>query len=163
MTVPGLPVSMNWVLDDLVRRVDGVRQAVLLSRDGLTLGCSRGMGRDDADHLSAVAAGVQSLARGAGDHFGGGSVRQTIIEMDTALLFIAAAGHGTCLAVLCQADAEPGLIAYEMAMLAKRIGRHLTASPRSAAGSDPAFAAGWAAGSTPAWTAGRRDHQDAPW
>lgn len=125
--------AMDWVLDDLVRRVEGVRQAVVLSRDGLTLGASQGMRREDAEHLSAIAAGVQSLARGAGEYFRGGNVRQTIIEMDGALLFIAAAGHGTCLAVLCPADAQPGLIAYEMAMLAKRIGQHLTASPRSAA------------------------------
>jgi predicted regulator of Ras-like GTPase activity (Roadblock/LC7/MglB family) len=126
------PMSMNWVLDDLVRRVAGVRQAVILSRDGLALGASSGLSRDEADHLSAVAAGVQSLARGAGDRFRAGNVRQTIIEMDSALLFIAAAGQGSCLAVLSVANAEPGLIAYEMAMLAKRIGQHLAAHPRSA-------------------------------
>jgi predicted regulator of Ras-like GTPase activity (Roadblock/LC7/MglB family) len=128
----GPHATMNWILDDLVRRVEGVSQAVVLSRDGLTLGTSQGLSREDADHLSAVAAGVQSLARGAGDRFGGGNVRQTIIEMDSALLFIAAAGRGSCLAVLCPADAQPGLIAYEMAMLAKRIGQHLNVNPRSA-------------------------------
>jgi uncharacterized protein len=129
----GAPTAINWVLDDLVRRVDGVKQAVVLSRDGLTLGASDGLNREDADHLSAVAAGVQSLARGAGYYFQGGNVRQTIIEMDSALIFIAAAGKGSCLAVLCPVDAEPGLIAYEMAMLAKRIGQYLTVGPRPVA------------------------------
>jgi predicted regulator of Ras-like GTPase activity (Roadblock/LC7/MglB family) len=133
MEQAGPPTGMSWVLDDLVRRVDGVTQAVVLSRDGLTLGASRGLSREDGDHLSAVAAGVQSLARGAGVHFQGGNVRQTIIEMDAALLFIAAAGKGSCLAVICRADAEPGLIAYEMAMLAKRIGQHLAVNPRMTA------------------------------
>ena len=73
---------------------------------------------------------MQSLARGAGQRFSGGEVRQTIIEMDAALLFITAAGQGTCLAVLADADADAGLIAYEMAMLVKRVGRHMVASPR---------------------------------
>jgi predicted regulator of Ras-like GTPase activity (Roadblock/LC7/MglB family) len=135
-------VTLNWVLDDLVSRVDGVRQAVVLSRDGLALASSKGMTREDTEHLAAVAAGLQSLARGAGQRFGGGSVRQTIIEMETALLLIAAAGKGSCLAVLCPSDANPGLIAYEMAMLAKRIGQHLAANPR------PPAAAG-ANGATP--------------
>src|SRR5215472_2106126 len=101
MSQTGQTATMSWVLDDLVRRVDGISQAVVLSRDGLTLGASRGLSRDDADHLSAVAAGLQSLARGAGQQFGGGEVRQTIIEMDAALLFVIAAGKGSCLAVLC--------------------------------------------------------------
>jgi len=124
--------TMNWVLDDLVSRVDGISQAVVLSRDGLTLGASHGLNREDAEHLSAVAAGVQSLARGAGQRFRGGEVRQTIIAMDAALLFIVEAGAASCLAVLCPADADPGLIAYEMAMLVKRLGQYLTANPRSA-------------------------------
>ena len=65
MEQAGFTATMNWVLDDLVRRVDGISQAVLLSRDGLTLGASQGLTREDAEHLAAVAAGLQSLARGA--------------------------------------------------------------------------------------------------
>jgi predicted regulator of Ras-like GTPase activity (Roadblock/LC7/MglB family) len=123
--------GLTWLLDNFVRRVEHVRQAVILSRDGLTMGASRGIGRDDAEHLSALAAGVQSLARGAGRTFQGGEVRQTVIEMESALLFITAAGQGTCLAVLSAADADVGLIAYEMAMMVKRVGQHLAANPRS--------------------------------
>ncbi len=134
MKQPDSLPSMNWVLDDLVRRVDGITQAVVLSRDGLALASSQGLSQADADHMAAIAAGLQSLARGAGQQFGGGAVRQTIIEMETALLFIAASGKGSCLAVLCAADSNPGLIAYEMTMLAKRIGQHLAANPRSSAG-----------------------------
>jgi predicted regulator of Ras-like GTPase activity (Roadblock/LC7/MglB family) len=134
MKQPDSVPSMSWVLDDLVRRVDGITQAVVLSRDGLALASSQGLSKPDADHMAAIAAGLQSLARGAGQQFGGGAVRQTIIEMETALLLIAASGKGSCLAVLCAGDANPGLIAYEMAMLAKRIGQHLAASPRSSAG-----------------------------
>lgn len=120
----------DWVLDDFVDRVNCISQAIVLSRDGLALASSHGMSREETEHLAAVAAGLQSLARGAGQQFGGGGVRQTIIEMETALLLIAAAGHGSCLAVLCPSDANPGLVAYEMAMLTRRIGQHLGTSPR---------------------------------
>src|SRR5882762_841872 len=91
--------GFDWLLDDLVGRVPEVRQSVLLSVDGLLMGASRGLAREDAEHLSAVASGFQSLARGAGRHFGGGYVRQTIVEMDTAFLFVTSAGEGSCLAV----------------------------------------------------------------
>jgi predicted regulator of Ras-like GTPase activity (Roadblock/LC7/MglB family) len=133
MEEPGALVTMDWVVDDLVRRVEGISQAVVLSRDGLTLGSSQGLSREDADHFSAVAAGLQSLAREAAKWFGGGQVRQTIIEMETAVVFAIEAGEGTCLAALCPADAKPELIAYEMGKLVKRIRQHLAADPRPTA------------------------------
>jgi predicted regulator of Ras-like GTPase activity (Roadblock/LC7/MglB family) len=125
----GYAATMNWVLDDLVRRASGISQAVLLSRDGLTLGASHGLSREDAEHMAAVAAGMLSLARGAAVRFHGGEAHQAVIQMDTALLFVMAAGHGSCLAALCPADADHGLVVYEMAMLVKRLGQYLAASP----------------------------------
>lgn len=125
------PGGFDWLLDDLVGRVPSVRQSVLLSVDGLLMGASRELTREDAEHLSAVAAGFQSLARGAGRHFGGGSVRQTIIEMESAFLFVTAAGRGACLAVLADAEADIGLIAYEMAMLVTRVGEVMSSPSRS--------------------------------
>jgi predicted regulator of Ras-like GTPase activity (Roadblock/LC7/MglB family) len=124
--------ELNWLLDSLVSRVAQVHQAVVLSSDGLLVGASAGLTRENAEHLSAVAASFQSLARSAGRQFGGGAVRQTIVEMDHAFLFVTAAGSGACLAVLAGADADVGLIAYEMAMLVKRVGQHMSTLPRSA-------------------------------
>jgi len=137
-----LPVSqmtssrsdLTWLVDDLAGRVDQARHAVVLSADGLLMAASRDLSREDAEHLSAVAAGFQSLARGAGRRFGGGPVRQTIIEMDSAFLFVTAAGNGACLAVLSSEEADVGLIAYEMAMLVTRVGKYLSTPARSLAG-----------------------------
>jgi predicted regulator of Ras-like GTPase activity (Roadblock/LC7/MglB family) len=126
----GSGANLGWLLDDLADRVEHLRQAVILSRDGLAVAASKSLDREDAEHLSALAAGVQSLARGAGAHFAAGDVQQVIIELEGAFLFITAAGHGSCLAVLCSAQADPALIAYEMAMLVKRAGPHLEALPR---------------------------------
>lgn len=123
--------QLDWLLDDLVLRVPHIQRAVYLSQDGLALGASRGLDQADAEHLAALAAGFQSLARGAGRHFGGGEVRQTIIEMSAGFLFVTAAGQGTCLAVLTGSDADVGLIAYEMAVLVQRTGDHLQVNMRS--------------------------------
>jgi uncharacterized protein len=128
----GSDADLSWLLDDLVTRVSQIDKALILSRDGLAIGASRGFTREDAEHLSAVAAGFQSLARGAGEHFGGGRIRQTIVEMDHVFLFVTAAGEGSCLAVLSPASADVGLIAYEMAILVKRVGPHLSVLPRPA-------------------------------
>jgi predicted regulator of Ras-like GTPase activity (Roadblock/LC7/MglB family) len=122
--------DLHWLLDDLVARVGDARDAVVLSADGLLIAASSGLGREDADHLSAVASGFQSLARGAGRHFDGGGVRQTIIEMESAFLFVTAAGHGACLAVLAAEDSDIGLIAYEMAMLVARVRPYLATENR---------------------------------
>jgi predicted regulator of Ras-like GTPase activity (Roadblock/LC7/MglB family) len=128
----GQASELDWLLDDLVARVVYISRAVILSRDGLTIGASARLSTEDADHLSAAAAGFQSLARGVGRHFGGGPARQIIIEMESQFLFVTAAGEGSCLAVLAASSADVGLVAYEMAVLVKRVGEHLAVTPRPA-------------------------------
>ena len=130
MTQTDTTGQLSWLLDNLVNQVEHVQQALVLSRDGLVVAASRGLTAEDRDHLSALAAGMQSLARGTGRQFRGGEVRQTIIEMEHAFLFVIAAGKGTCLAVLTSAEPNVGLIAYEMAMLVRRMGKYLAAESR---------------------------------
>lgn len=124
--------ELNWLLDDLVGRVGLVRHAMILSGDGLPMGMSRGIAQADAEHLAALAAGFHSLARSVSDTFGGGDIRQTIIELEAAFVFVMAAGAGTCMTVLAEGEANIGLIAYEMTRLVKRVRRHLGTAPRSA-------------------------------
>lgn len=125
--------GLGWLLDDLVERVPSAKQAIVLSVDGLLMAASTGMDREDAEHMSAIAAGFQSLARGAGRHFNAGPVRQTIVEMESAFLFVTAAGQGACLGVLADSASDIGLIAYEMAMIVKRVGQTLSTPSRPAA------------------------------
>lgn len=127
----GSTSDLGWLLDDLVRRLPHTRTAVVLSADGLLMASSEGISQDDGEHLAAVAAGIQSLAKGAGTRFGGGPVRQTIVEMQSAFMLVTVAGKGACLAVLAGEDADVGLIAYEMAMLVTAMGHHLTSPSRS--------------------------------
>ena len=64
--------DLAWLLDDLAGRLRDFRRAVILSRDGLLIAASSDLTREDAEHLSAVAAAVQSLAAGTGDRFAAG-------------------------------------------------------------------------------------------
>lgn len=127
-------VDLDWLLDELVERVPPARQAVVLSADGLLLGASAGQERDDAEHLCALASGLSSLARGTSRHVTGGAVRQTVVEMESAFLFVTTAGQGACLAVVSDADADIGLVAYEMAMLVTQVGEKMSIPARPAAG-----------------------------
>ncbi|HEX9356102.1 MAG TPA: roadblock/LC7 domain-containing protein [Streptosporangiaceae bacterium] len=63
----GTGQDLSWLLDDLANRVEHFRKAVILSRDGLAIASSAGLRRDEAERLSVLAAGVQSLASGAGE------------------------------------------------------------------------------------------------
>jgi len=130
----GTDSRLDQLLEDLVARAADVQQAAVLSRDGFALGTSAALSREDAEHLSALAAGIQSLANGGALHFGGGRVHQTVIEMEHGFLFVTAAGEGSCLAVLAGPQADVGLLAYEMALIVKRLGRHTAVSSRPAAG-----------------------------
>ncbi|WP_103500352.1 MULTISPECIES: roadblock/LC7 domain-containing protein [Streptomyces] len=127
---PRRSAELDWLLDDLVSRVGSIEHALVLSGDGLARGSSRGLDREAGEHLAAVASGFHSLAKGVGRHFEVGSVRQTLVELDEAFLFVAASGSGSCLAVLTVADADVGQVAYEMTLLVRRVGDHLGTPPR---------------------------------
>ncbi|MDT0460288.1 roadblock/LC7 domain-containing protein [Streptomyces sp. DSM 41527] len=125
-----LSSGLDWLLDDLTKRVQKVRHALVLSNDGLVTGASERLEREDAEHLAAVASGLHSLAKGSGHHFRIGRVRQTMVEFDDGVLFVTAAGDGSCLCVLAGADADMGQIAYEMTLLVNRVGEHLGVAAR---------------------------------
>jgi predicted regulator of Ras-like GTPase activity (Roadblock/LC7/MglB family) len=61
-------------------------------------------------------------------------VRQTIIEMAGGYLFVTSIGQGSALAVFADRHCDMGMVAYEMTMLAARVGHALTPAPRASAG-----------------------------
>ncbi|GAA2678770.1 MULTISPECIES: roadblock/LC7 domain-containing protein [Nonomuraea] len=124
--------DLNWLLDDLVNRVNHTDHAIVFSSDGLLMASSADLQRTDGEHLSAVAAGLQSLARGVADHVSGGKVRQTVVEWKSGFLIVSVAGQGACLAVLCGHEADIGLVVFEMATLVTRVGHYLTSDARTA-------------------------------
>ncbi|GAB2862724.1 roadblock/LC7 domain-containing protein [Actinocorallia aurea] len=122
--------DLNWLLDELVTKVDEIHQVVLLSRDGLVMSASAGLTDTDARFLAALSSGYFSLANGAREHFEAQAVRQAVIEIDDKLFFVLPAGAGSCLAVLADAGRNTRMVAYETAMLIKRVRGHLVAAPR---------------------------------
>lgn len=124
--------SLDWLLDNLVRQTPGARHALVLSHDGLKLVWTSGLGVDQADHLAAIAAGIQSLSCAASAEFGNssGGVRQSMTEFYGGLLFIVEAGEGAHLAVLAADDADVGVIGHNMNELVEQLGEYLVAPPR---------------------------------
>ncbi|WP_063729417.1 roadblock/LC7 domain-containing protein [Streptomyces sp. RTd22] len=129
-----LSKGLDWLLDDLTNRIAQVRHVLVLSNDGLVTGASATLERQDAEHLAAVASGLHSLAKGSGNHFRTGRVRQTMVEFEEGVLFVTAAGDGSCLCVLSGPDADVGQVAYEMTLLVNRVGEHLGVETRQESG-----------------------------
>lgn len=121
---------LDWLLDDLVKRLARVRCAVVLSTDGLLLGRSSSMSVDDAEHFSAMSSALQSLARSAGTRFDGGDMLQTVVELERAVLFVTSAGDNACLALLSEQGAAMGTVAYEMNQTVLRLGDLLSSHQR---------------------------------
>ncbi|MEW1911075.1 roadblock/LC7 domain-containing protein [Kitasatospora sp. NPDC085895] len=123
--------DLGWLLADIVA-VPEVRHAVVVSNDGLEIGRSAKIGRDDAERLAAACSGLQSLARGVAQGFGGpgSATRQIVVEYGGGYLFIVTAGAGAHLAVVTGEAVDAGLVAYQMQVMVERIGTHLTSPPR---------------------------------
>ncbi|WP_199547295.1 roadblock/LC7 domain-containing protein [Streptomyces sp. N35] len=126
--------ELTWLMDELTRRVPEIREALVLSSDGLAMAVSSGVRREDAERFAAIASGFHSLAKGAGRHFEAGPVVQTVVELGEGFLFVVSAGNSSCLAVFATGDADVGLVAYEMARLVQRVGEHLGTAARAGSG-----------------------------
>ncbi|HZD80522.1 MAG TPA: roadblock/LC7 domain-containing protein [Actinomycetota bacterium] len=122
--------NLNWLITNFVDRVPGVAHTIVVSADGLLLAVSEGFPRDRADQLAAVASGLTSLTQGASRVFEGGTVTQTVVEMERGFLFIMSVSDGSCLAVLASTACDIGLVGYEMALLVERAGEVLTPALR---------------------------------
>ncbi len=123
--------NLGWLLNGFVRKVPGVREAVVLSADGLHLAVSEDLDRESAERFSAVASGLVGLAHGAAMRFGGGRVNEVIVEMEHAFLFVTGISDGSALAFVASGDADVGLVAYEMKVLVDQASKVLTPELRA--------------------------------
>lgn len=112
--------NFNWLLDNFVKSVPGVRHTLVVSVDGLLMAMSDDLDRTSGDQLAAIVAGLSSLTRGAARQLRSGDVRQSIVEMDTQFLFLMSISDGSVLAVVAEATCDVGLVGYEMALLVSR-------------------------------------------
>ncbi len=124
-------INVNWLVNTFVDHVPGVSEAVVVSSDGLPIAASSGLDRDSVDRFSAVASGLIGLSSGAAGRFGGGAVTEVIVEMEHAFIFVTGISDGSLLAVVANASADVGLVAYEMAVLVEKTGTALTPELRA--------------------------------
>ncbi|MET8255808.1 roadblock/LC7 domain-containing protein [Micromonospora sp. NPDC005197] len=128
--------SLTGALDRLVDRVRGAEFAVVLSPDGLPLGGSRRVEPKLAEQISGVVAGLLALGLAATRTCDAGGLRQIVVQMSRAFLFVATIPNGTILTVRIAGDeTEVGDMAYEVALFVGQAERHLpiTLGPASAA------------------------------
>ncbi len=123
--------NLKWLVSNFVKKVPGVIHTIVVSADGLLMSLSEDLDRATADQLSAVASGLSSLTQGAARYFGGGSVNQTVVEMEKGFLFVMSVSDGSVLAVLASLNCDIGLVGYEMALLVARAGDVLTPAIRA--------------------------------
>src|SRR5690606_26909751 len=107
-----------------------IKQAVVVSSDGLAMAVSDGTDRETADRLSAVASGMIALAYGSAGRFGAGSVCNVIVEMTEGWLFVTGISDGSLRCVLTGKNVDIGAVAYEMALFAERAGEVLNPEVR---------------------------------
>jgi predicted regulator of Ras-like GTPase activity (Roadblock/LC7/MglB family) len=123
--------DLDWLLETLKARTPEIRHVLVLSKDGLRLCFTGELDMDRADHLSAIASGIQSLALSASAEFGSAlSAGQSMVEFPGGILLIVPAGEGAHLAVLAGENADVGLVGHNMNELVEQIGDYLTSPPR---------------------------------
>ena len=118
--------NLNWLLERLCDTVPGIRQAVVVSSDGLAMAKSRGVDRETADRLAAVSSGMIGLAYGSAGRFGAGPVSNVIVEMQNGWLFVTGIRDGSLICCLTEKDIDMGAIAFEMSIFVQRVGDSLT-------------------------------------
>jgi hypothetical protein len=124
--------DLNWLITNFADQVPSVAHAVVVSSDGLPMAYSEGLPADRVDQLAAVTSGLTSLTQGASRIFAGGTVNQTVVEMQRGLLVVMTISDGSSIAVLASSDCDMGLVAYEMTLLVERVGSALTPMARGA-------------------------------
>ncbi len=122
--------NLNWLVGRFVQQVAAVRQAVVVSSDGLPLAASDGVDREAGERLAAVASGMIGLAYGSAGRFGAGAVSNVIVEMEQGWMFVTGIRDGSLMCVVTGADADIGTIGYEIAVFADRAGDVLTPEVR---------------------------------
>ena len=119
-------------LDRFVSGTVGVDDALLVSADGVGLASSDGLPAAVADQFGAIAAGLVSLTRGAARCLADDRVDRVVVELERSHLLVAEVTDRAVLGVIARKDADVGLVAYEMTLVAERLAPDLT--PEAVAG-----------------------------
>ena len=123
--------NLNWFVSNFARSTPGVAHAAVVSSDGLLIAASERLDRERADQLAVITSGLASLAAGAATHLNGGTVKETVVDMDQGFLFVMTISDGSCLSVIATRSCEISVVAYGMAVLVARASHLLTPTLRA--------------------------------
>lgn len=116
----------NWLVARFASDTPGIKEAIVVSSDGLLIAKSSDVEWSEADRLAALASAINSLAVSVSRHYDLGTANKVIIDLDGGYLLVSSISVGSSLAVLAFKEANLGGLAYEMAMFANRAGAVLT-------------------------------------
>jgi predicted regulator of Ras-like GTPase activity (Roadblock/LC7/MglB family) len=114
------------LLTDFAERVPDVLRAAVVASDGVLVAASDRTQPNQLEQLSAIAAGLISLASAAARAFDSGAVTQALVTMARGTLVIMTIEQGSSLVVLATATADLDTVAYEMTMLVEEAGSIFT-------------------------------------
>ncbi len=124
------PQDPDRLIADFAGRVPGVLRAAVVASDGVPVAVSDRAQTGQLERLSAITAGLMSLASAAARTIDGGAVTQALVTMARGTLVIMAIDQGASLAVLTTATADLDTVAYEMTMLVEEAGSIFTPPAR---------------------------------
>ena len=124
------PDNLDWLVQRLCEATPGIRQAVVVSADGLPLAKSEGVDQEAADRLAAVSSGMIGLAYGSAGRFNAGAVSNVIVEMERGWLFVTGIRGGSLICCLTEKDISMSTIAFEMSIFVQRVGQSVTPAAR---------------------------------
>jgi predicted regulator of Ras-like GTPase activity (Roadblock/LC7/MglB family) len=124
------PQDPDRILTDFAERVPDVLRAAVVASDGFLVAASDRAQPEQLEQLSAITAGLISLASAAARIFDSGTVTQALVTMARTTLVVMAIDQGSSLAVLTTATADLDTVAYEMTMLVEEAGSTFTPPAR---------------------------------
>jgi uncharacterized protein len=120
------PHEFAWLVGQFADEVPGVAHVLVVSLDGLQLAASNHLPRDLGDQLSALTAGLLSMADQSGALLGLGSSEYVTIRLPMGYLLFMRLGEAAGLATVATSDGDLRVIAYQMTKFAASVGHLLT-------------------------------------
>jgi uncharacterized protein len=124
------PGDVAWLIRQFATEAPGVTHAVVVSLDGLQLAASDTVERDVGDQISALTAGLLSMANQCGDLLSLGPTEYMTIRLPRGHLLFMRIGEAAGLAVAAAAQSDLRVLAFQMTQFVTSVGHVLTPQVR---------------------------------
>jgi predicted regulator of Ras-like GTPase activity (Roadblock/LC7/MglB family) len=132
-----VPESTGWLLDDFAANTPGVRQAILVSSDGLLMHHAGVVDTDPAERLSAVTSNLISAGHAAGREIDERRCQQMMLRYAGGHLLIMGVLDLASIVAVTDKGAKLDVISQAMIRLVEGTGRVLAPKLRTDSGAPP--------------------------